>query len=210
VVCKHAQGTKNGTRVGIVYGSPGVLSCQTVPAGALFKVYPVSSANSEPWLRLRCRYYDAEKSALYSGRGSTCSARGWPQAPCLAQVCCSVNVSCAIRRVTISVASALLEMGLGVNQKERRQTKQQRPAALKRHRLVVPRPADPPPAPAARTMTGASGSPITLHHHIVKLIIGLLWQTALPIGNLCGPKKAHIGNAKVCRPAPGTGSPRSG
>jgi len=49
------------------------------------------------------------------GAGSTRYGRGRPLAPCLAQVCCSVSVSCAIGRVAMYVASALLEMRLEAN-----------------------------------------------------------------------------------------------
>jgi len=36
--------------------------------------------------------------------------------------------------------------------------------------------------------------------HIVKLVIGPLWQSAPVIVSLCGPDKVHISKTKVCRP----------
>ena len=56
-----------------------------------------------------------ERQFLCTGAGSTLSGQDRPPAPCLAQVCCSVSVPCAIWCVAISIASAHLEMRLEAN-----------------------------------------------------------------------------------------------
>jgi len=54
--CKNEQGTEEGTRVGIVCGSPGVLPCKTVKEIALCHVCRASSAASRV-LHFPCRWW---------------------------------------------------------------------------------------------------------------------------------------------------------
>jgi len=53
--CKNAQVTEEGTHVGIVCGSPGVLPCKTVKDSALCHMCRASSTASSRVLQLPCR-----------------------------------------------------------------------------------------------------------------------------------------------------------